>query len=45
MASLTHFPSGLDVGCARAATPAAFSASAGDQAIAQEAYAAGLVER
>lgn len=44
VASLTHFPSGTDVLC-RCGHAGCFSASAGDQAIAQEAYAAGLVDR
>ena len=44
VASLTHFPAGTDVACP-CGHAGCFSASAGDQAIAQEAYAAGLVER
>ncbi|WP_156391201.1 MULTISPECIES: ROK family transcriptional regulator [unclassified Nocardioides] len=42
--SLTHFPAGTDVPC-HCGHAGCFSASAGDQATAQEAYAAGLVER
>lgn len=42
--SLTHFPSGTDVLC-HCGHAGCLSASAGDQALAQAAYAAGLVER
>jgi predicted NBD/HSP70 family sugar kinase len=42
--SLTHFPSGTDVPC-HCGHAGCLSASAGDQALAQEAYAAGLVAR
>jgi predicted NBD/HSP70 family sugar kinase len=42
VASLTHFPAGTDVPC-HCGHAGCLSASAGDQAIAQEAYAAGLV--
>jgi predicted NBD/HSP70 family sugar kinase len=44
VASLTHFPAGTDVPC-RCGHAGCFSASAGDQVLAQEAYAAGLVDR
>lgn len=42
--SLTHFPAGTDVPC-HCGHAGCLSASAGDQVLAQEAYAAGLVER
>lgn len=42
VASLTHFPSGTDVPC-HCGRAGCLAASAGDHAIAQEAYAAGLV--
>ncbi|MBZ5739125.1 ROK family transcriptional regulator [Nocardioides mangrovi] len=42
VASLTHFPSGTDRAC-HCGHAGCFAASAGDQATAQEAYAAGLV--
>jgi predicted NBD/HSP70 family sugar kinase len=44
VASLTHFPAGTDVPC-RCGHEGCFSASAGDQPIAQHAYDAGLVGR
>nr|WP_232523564.1 ROK family protein [Nocardioides sp. MAH-18] len=44
VASLTHFPAGTDVPC-HCGHAGCLSASAGDQVLAQEAYAAGLVQR
>jgi predicted NBD/HSP70 family sugar kinase len=44
VASLTHFPAGTDVPC-HCGHAGCLSASAGDQAVAQEAYAAGLVSQ
>jgi predicted NBD/HSP70 family sugar kinase len=42
VASLTHFPTGGDVGC-HCGHAGCLAACAGDQAVAQQAYAAGLV--
>ncbi|MBB3042623.1 ROK family protein [Nocardioides soli] len=44
VASLTHFPAGTGVAC-HCGHSGCLAASAGDQALAQEAYDAGLVER